>query len=177
MRVEIVGTLLVRIVFFLLPSTFMLLADSILPSIVMHYKTQGDAGLPTRGRATSRHSPVWYQVIAVSLFNILFGLLIQAGIELLLTKVLHINSALQVSMGLPLPWTIFKQVAGALVLREVSISPTHLPSYLTWYRSCNITSIATSSTPPNPTFSVTFTSPTTTQSPPHIPSPRTSITQ
>ncbi|TVY15905.1 hypothetical protein LARI1_G004744 [Lachnellula arida] len=123
LKVEIVGTLAIRAMFFLLPSLLFLLFDSILPSVMVNIKTQGEAALPTRsgGARSSRKggTPPWYFVIGLSLINILLGVALQVGIELLFTQVLHIRSALQVTTTLPMPWSIAKYVLRSLFLREI----------------------------------------------------------
>ncbi|TVY51365.1 hypothetical protein LCER1_G005883, partial [Lachnellula cervina] len=122
LKVEIVGTLAIRAVFFLLPSLLFLLFDSILPSVIVNIKTQGEAALPTRsggGRSSRKGgTPPWYFVIGVSLINILLSVALQTGIELLFTQILHIRSALQVTTTLPMPWSIAKYVLRSLFLRE-----------------------------------------------------------
>ncbi|TVY26846.1 hypothetical protein LHYA1_G004440 [Lachnellula hyalina] len=123
LQVEIVGTLAIRAIFFLLPSLLFLLFDSLLPSVIVNIKTQGEAALPTRsgGSRGSRKGgrPPWYFVIGVSLLNILLSVALQVGIELLFTQVLHIRSALQVTTTLPMPWSIAKYVIRSLFLREI----------------------------------------------------------
>jgi hypothetical protein len=123
LKVELVGTLGIRAIFFLVPSLLFLLMDSILPSVIVNIKTQGSSALPTRtgGARNFRKGgrPPWYFVIGLSLFNILLSVALQAGIELLFTEVLHFRSALQVTTTLPMPWSIAKYVLRSLVLREV----------------------------------------------------------
>lgn len=124
LKVEIVGTLAIRTLFFVIPSLLFLIFDSILPSLSVGFKTQGGEALPTRtgGARKSKRSkvPQWYQVIGLSLLNICLGVAIQAGVELLFTDVFHIRSALKVTTTLPMPWSIATDIAKALVLREVS---------------------------------------------------------
>lgn len=117
LKVEVVGSLAIRILFFLVPSLFFFLFDSIIPSLSVSFKTQGDRGLPTRGGRGSK--PQWYQIIGVSLLNILLSVAIQAGVELLFTEVFQIRSALKVTTTLPMPWSIAKDVLRGLLLREV----------------------------------------------------------
>jgi hypothetical protein len=119
LKVEVVGSLGIRLLFFLVPSLFFLLFDSVIPSLSVGLKTQGADGLPTRGRSRSRSRPEWYQVIGVSLLNILLTVALQAGVEMLFTEVFHIRSALKVTTTLPLPWSIAKDVIRGLLLREV----------------------------------------------------------
>ena len=126
LRVEIVGTLAVRLVFFVAPSALFLLFDTLLPSLSVGIKRQGAPALPTRtggvtGARRGDGRPQWYQTIALSVFNILLGIAIQAGIEVLFTDVLQIRSALKVTTTLPMPWSIAKDLLRALLIREVSL--------------------------------------------------------
>jgi hypothetical protein len=114
-----VGSLGIRLLFFLAPALFFLIFDSIIPSLSVGFKRQGADGLPTRGARRGRSSPQWYQIIGVSLLNILLSVAIQAGVEMLFTEVFHIRSALKVTTTLPMPWSIAKDVLRGLILREV----------------------------------------------------------
>lgn len=120
---EVVGTLAIRGLFLLVPSLLFLLIDSIVPSLAVSFKSQGTQALPTRtagGRGSRGGRSQWYQVVGLSLFNICLGIAIQAGVEQLFTEVLGFRSALKVTTTLPMPWSILKDVARGLVLREVS---------------------------------------------------------
>lgn len=124
LKVEVIGTLAVRLVFFVIPSAFFLLFDTILPSLAVGIKRQGAPALPTRtgGVAGARRGdgrPQWYQIIGLSLFNLCLAITIQAGIEILFTDVFQIRSALKVTTALPMPWSIAKDMLRALLLREV----------------------------------------------------------
>ena len=113
------GTLAVRALFFLAPSILFMLFDSIIPSLAVGIKTQGQSALPTRGNKRGGRAPPWYQVIGLSLFNICLSVAVQAGVELLFTDVLKIWSALKITTQLPMPWSIAKEVLRGLLLREV----------------------------------------------------------
>lgn len=124
LKVEIIGTLGVRTLFFLVPSLLFLIFDTILPSLAVGLKTQGAPALPTRtggvaGAKTSKGRPEWYQVIGLSIFNICMGVSMQALVEILFTDVLGMRSALKVTTTLPMPWSIAKNLAEAFVIREV----------------------------------------------------------
>lgn len=147
-RLEIIGTLMPRVLFFLVPSILFLAFDSIIPSLAVGIKTQGASALPTRAggvRASKRKGagPPWFQVIGLSIFNIILGVAVQAGIEFLFTEVINIRSALKVMTTLPMPWSIAKDVVRGLLLREV-LKPyqNHITqSMLISYRSSNTISI------------------------------------
>ncbi|ESZ91858.1 hypothetical protein SBOR_7764 [Sclerotinia borealis F-4128] len=129
LRVEVVGTLGIRLLFFIVPSFLFLLFDTVMPSLSMGVKRQGKQALPTRtgGSKTSKAKiPKWYRVVGISLFNILLGVGIQAGIETLFTGILHYKSALRVTTRLPMPWSLARDVVKCLLVREVSDRPMHL---------------------------------------------------
>lgn len=122
---ELFGTLGIRLIFFLVPSTLFLLFDTIIPSLAVSIKRQGGAALPTRsggvqGRRRGGGRPEWYSVLGLSILNVLLGVGIQAGVEFLFTEVFNIRSALKVTTTLPMPWSIAREVLRSLLLREVS---------------------------------------------------------
>lgn len=126
LRVEIVGTLAVRALFFLAPALLFLLFDSVIPSLAVSLKTQGAPALPARtggvqGTKRSKGRPQWYLVVGLSLCNIALSIALQAAVELLFTRLLKIRSALKITTTLPMPWSIGKDVVRGLVLREVSL--------------------------------------------------------
>ncbi|OBT69410.1 hypothetical protein VE03_01088 [Pseudogymnoascus sp. 23342-1-I1] len=124
LRVEVMSTLAVRALFFILPAAFSLLFDTILPSLAVGLKIQGAPALPTRiggvqGAKKSKGTPPWWQVIGVSLFNILLSTGIQVLVELLFTKLFRVRSAMKVTITLPMPLSIGKDVLRGLVIREI----------------------------------------------------------
>ena len=126
LKVELVGTLGIRAVFYLLPSLLFLLFDSLIPSLAVSIKTQGENGLPTRAstgrgkKGKGGKTSQWYSIVGLSIFNVCLGVGVQAAIEFLLTEVFNVRSAMQVTTTLPMPWTIAKGVGRGLILREVS---------------------------------------------------------
>ncbi len=114
LKVEILGTLAVRVLFYILPSTLFLLFDGALPSAAVGLKAQGDVAVPTK-----QEKGRWWKVALVSVGNVLLGVALQAAVEALFTEVLHIRSALKVTTTLPMPWGIAKDLVRALLLREV----------------------------------------------------------
>ncbi|KAJ5724363.1 hypothetical protein N7493_006091 [Penicillium malachiteum] len=116
-RVELAGTITVRLLFFILPSLIFFLFDILTPSAAVIVKAQGEAGLPSgkkRGMIRARE----LKVAGWSLFNVLLGLVLQSGIEYLLVKILGIRSAVKVSMRLPMPWEIGQGLIFGLLIRE-----------------------------------------------------------
>jgi hypothetical protein len=158
LKVEIIGTLAVRILFFVIPATLFLLFDTLLPSLTVGIKRQGASALPTRtgGVAGARREdgrPQWYQVIGLSLLNICLGVAVQAGVEILFTDIFQIRSALRVTTTLPMPWSIAKELIRSLLLREVNNSCTlRNEEFITtddlfMERSCSIVFIVISTVP------------------------------
>ncbi|KAG9595480.1 sterol desaturase family, partial [Aureobasidium melanogenum] len=110
---ELVGTLAINIIFFLLPSLAVLGFDSLIPSLSASIKSRGAAQLPTQ---LSSHR--LRNVIFVSLFNVGFSVLVQGLCDYVLTEVLNIRSAIRVSKIPPAPWpTMVKEVLYGLTCR------------------------------------------------------------
>lgn len=122
LKVEIIGTLAVRIFFYVLPSLFFFGFDALVPGAAEQLKAMGDTGLPLKGAKRSRIKAT-AKVVGWSLTNTLLSVVLQAIVEILFTKVLIIRSALKVTTSLPMPWGIAKDLMKAFVLREVRILP------------------------------------------------------
>ncbi|KAI9800377.1 MAG: hypothetical protein M1825_004147 [Sarcosagium campestre] len=121
LKVELVGTLAIRVLLFVIPSTLFLFFDALLPSLSVRIKSQGEAALPVRsasGAFKRQRALAWWKVVAVSLGNILLGLALQAGVESLSAATLH-RSALKVTTTLPSPWKLLKDVTKGFLTREV----------------------------------------------------------
>lgn len=119
LRVELVGSAAVRVLFFLLPSILFFLFDILTPSAAVIVKAQGEAGLPS-GKKKGKIRMRVLKVAAWSLFNVLLGTVLQAAIETLLVQGLAIRSAVKVSMKLPMPWEMGKGLILGLLIREAS---------------------------------------------------------
>ena len=120
LKVEVLGTLAIRVLFYLLPSLCFLLFDTVVPAIAASIKEHGNVALPTSHEQGSRKGR-WWRVVLVSTGNVLLGVTFQAGIEYSFTEVLHIRSALRVTTTLPMPWGIAKDLFRGLLLREVNM--------------------------------------------------------
>ena len=119
--VEILGTFGIRFLFYILPSLGFLAFDSATPALAVAIKEHGDTALPM-SEVNGGKKGRWWKVAlvaVVSIGNVLFGVAIQTGVELLFTRVLHIQSVLKLSTGLPMPWAIAKDLVLGLLLREV----------------------------------------------------------
>ena len=118
LRVEVVGSLAVKILFYVLPSGTMLLVDVLFPGVSTSFKSLGGDALPlkdTRRKTVFRFA----KKVGWSVFNVVFGVMVQGLIEWLLTMQLGRPAALRVTTTLPLPWGIFKDVLKGLVARDV----------------------------------------------------------
>lgn len=130
LKVEAVGTLGARLVFYLIPATVFLAFDSALPSLAVSIKRQEVAAIPTRtGRASGRRrgsvTPPWYNVIVLSVFNLCLDVALQTAVEYLCTDVFHIRSTFKVTTTVPMPWSAAKDLLRALLLREASHYPSN----------------------------------------------------
>ncbi|KAK4694406.1 hypothetical protein P7C71_g3174, partial [Lecanoromycetidae sp. Uapishka_2] len=117
-RVEFLGTLGVRILFYILPSLGFLLFDSATPNLSINMKEHEEIALPMSEENGGRKGR-WWKVTLISIGNVLLGVALQLGIELLFTQALQLPSLLKVSTVVPLPWGIAKDLLLGLVLREV----------------------------------------------------------
>jgi Fatty acid hydroxylase superfamily len=124
LRVEIVATLAVRVLFYILPSTIFLLFDATLPGAAEGLKAMGSTGLPLKNAKRERAVLVGKTVLW-SLGNLFLSVLLQAGIEVLLTRFLAFRSALKVTTSLPMPWGIFMDLLRGWVFREIFGYVTH----------------------------------------------------
>lgn len=118
LRVEIFGTLAIRIIFQVIPSLFFLLFDSILPSASVGFKHLGEKALPLTSSAKDAKIRL-LKTTLFSLLNIVLSVVIQALVEVLLVRVLGVRSALRVTTTLPMPWGIFTDLLKGFLLREV----------------------------------------------------------
>ncbi|KAL7627851.1 hypothetical protein AAE478_002046 [Parahypoxylon ruwenzoriense] len=112
LKIELVGTLAVRIVFWLVPSLFFLLFDTLVPSLAEPIKLYGSASLPRRNAASQ------FRRIALAIFNLAFTTVVQAGISFGATTVLR-HPLFKTSTRLPLPWQILKHIWMLYTAREV----------------------------------------------------------
>lgn len=119
LRVELFGTVAVRLFFYVLPSVLFFLFDTLTPSAAVVIKAHGEIGLPT-GSKRSKIREKDFKVAGWALANLALSIAAQAAIEIVRTKVLGMRSALKVSMRLPMPWEIVKDLFRGLCGREVS---------------------------------------------------------
>jgi len=119
LRVELYGTIIVRLIFYVIPSLLFFLFDILTPSAAVVVKAQGEAGLPSG----SRRGKIRWKEIKIAgwaILNLALGIALQGGIELIRTKVFVLPSSLKVSMKLPMPGEMLKDMVCATLGREVS---------------------------------------------------------
>ena len=120
LRVELFSTAAIRITFYVLPSLLFFLFDILTPSASLVVKAQGESGLPG-GKKQGRIRAKELKVAGWALLNVVLGIGAQAMIESLLIQGLAMRSAVKVSMKLPMPWEMVKDLLRGLLGREVRI--------------------------------------------------------
>ncbi|KAG2415430.1 hypothetical protein HFD88_006621 [Aspergillus terreus] len=118
LRVELFGTAMVRLLFYLLPSLLFFLFDILTPSAAVVVKAQGEAGLPS-GKKRGKIRLKELKVAGWAIANLALSIAAQAAIEEARTRLFGLRSALKVSMRLPLPWEIVKDMFCGLLGREI----------------------------------------------------------
>lgn len=119
LRVELVGTLAVRVIFFLVPSTVMFAFDALIPSAAAAMKAQGGAGLPIAMAKRKGEKRAVFKTVGWSLLNLLMSVAMQGIVEFVLTRIVGVRSALRVTTTLPMPWGIMTDLMWGLAGREV----------------------------------------------------------
>ena len=92
LQVELLGTLAIRFLFYLLPSALFLGFDSVFSELAKGLKEQGDDALAI----SEAHGGVkgkWWRVVLVSVVNVVLSTLLQTGVDFVFTRVLRIRSA------------------------------------------------------------------------------------
>lgn len=118
LRVEVIGSLAVRILFYIFPSLFFLGFDILLPSLSESWKSLGSDALPFLN--TSRKNVIKHaKILGWCILNIVLSVLLQGLVEVILTTQLGRHSAIKVSTSLPLPWGIAKDLIKGFLLRDI----------------------------------------------------------
>ncbi|KAK6957636.1 hypothetical protein Daesc_000423 [Daldinia eschscholtzii] len=112
LTIELVGTLAVRIVFWLIPSLLFLIFDSLVPSLAESIKLYGRRSLPRRSAASLLRQ------ILLAIFNLGLSTAVQAGISKGAGTFLH-RPLFKTSTALPLPWQIAKHILMLYAAREI----------------------------------------------------------
>lgn len=99
MTIELYGTLTVRLLCYLIPSLLAVVFDSALPNLSRKIKADGKDHLPHRlGREKV------LRIVAVATGNVVLGVLVQAALELITTRVFLLRSLLKVSKIVSTSW-------------------------------------------------------------------------
>ncbi|KAI1109828.1 sterol desaturase family [Nemania sp. NC0429] len=112
LKIELVGTLAVRIVFWLVPSLFFLLFDTLVPSLAESIKLYGQASIPRRNPASLARQAL------LAILNLALFTALQAAISVAATAFLN-RPLFKTSTTLPLPWQMIKHITMLYGAREV----------------------------------------------------------
>ncbi|KAF8244323.1 sterol desaturas-like protein family [Wilcoxina mikolae CBS 423.85] len=118
-KIELIGTIIIRILFFWLPSILFLIFDSLLPSLSKNIKLQGVRGLG-QGKNGGEKAVHRLKVVGWAAVNMLLGVALQGAIEYTFVEVLGQKSALRISSKLPLPGELMWGVFRGVLVREIS---------------------------------------------------------
>ncbi|KAI1134352.1 sterol desaturase family protein [Hypoxylon sp. FL0543] len=112
LKIELVGTLAARIVFWFVPSLFFLIFDTLVPSLAESVKLYGAKSLPRRNAASLLRQ------VLLAIFNLALTTAVQAGISVGAGTLLR-HPLFKTSTRLPLPWQIVKHICIMYTAREV----------------------------------------------------------
>ncbi|KAA8652013.1 sterol desaturase family protein [Aspergillus tanneri] len=117
LRVELFGTVAVRLLFYVLPSLLFFLFDILTPSAAMMIKVNGEGGLPS-GRRRGKIRLKDIKIAGWGLANVILSIVVQAIIEKIRISAFGARSSLKVSIKLPMPWEMTKDLLRGLLVRE-----------------------------------------------------------
>lgn len=124
LELELFGPLLLRTALYIVPSLLFLAVDLGVPSLAVEMKAQRERGLPGRQKGGTRKIR---NVVLWSCGNVLLGVVLQGGIEFLVTDVLRMRSLLVIKGSrwslnhLPNPWKLAKHLGVGIVSRNVRL--------------------------------------------------------
>lgn len=124
LQLELFGPLLLRVTLYILPSLLFLLIDIGVPSLAVEFKAHGKWGIATNQRGRGRKVR---SVVAWSVANVVLCVVLQAGIEFVVTDVLRMKSLLVMKGSrwglnhLPSPWGMVKDALVGVLARNVSL--------------------------------------------------------
>ncbi|KAJ4381949.1 hypothetical protein N0V85_008633, partial [Neurospora sp. IMI 360204] len=111
-KLEILGTLAIRLIFWLLPSLVFLLFDTLCPGISVSLKYKGAVDLQ------DRHVRTHARLLGLGVFNLLTSTAVQALISFGVSTLIK-APVYRTTTTLPLPWQMAKHIAILFLLREV----------------------------------------------------------
>lgn len=112
LKIELVGTFAVRVVFWFIPSLAFLILDMGIPSLSENIKIYGATSLPRRNAASLLRQ------ILLAVVNLLLFSAVQAGLSLGSATLLK-EPLFKTSTSLPLPWQMIKHIGWLYVSREI----------------------------------------------------------
>jgi hypothetical protein len=126
LQLEFFAPLFLRTTLYIVPSALFLIFDTLVPSLAVELKAQGEYALPTKQKGGKEKVR---RVVAWSAFNVLLAVAIQAGIEFVVTDVLRLRSLLLIKGSrwslnhLPSPWSLVKHFFLGIFFRNVCLPP------------------------------------------------------
>ncbi|KAH6646572.1 sterol desaturase family protein [Truncatella angustata] len=111
LKIELVGTLAVRVALWLIPSLVFLLFDAGIPSLSESIKLYGSTSLPRRNATTLAKQ------LLLAVVNLLLFSAVQAALSVGATTLLK-GPLFKTSTTLPLPWQMIKHIGWLYVSRE-----------------------------------------------------------
>ncbi|KAL2818278.1 hypothetical protein BJX63DRAFT_429213 [Aspergillus granulosus] len=118
LRIEMIGTLVARLLFWVIPSCIFFLFDALAPSVAFNLKGGGEDGLPS-GSKRHRASGHIIQIPGICLANFLLSIICQLLFEHTLVRYLNFRPAVQATIAIPLPWHIASHLFFGFLLREI----------------------------------------------------------
>ncbi|KAL5002704.1 hypothetical protein BDV10DRAFT_191473 [Aspergillus recurvatus] len=118
LRLELWGTLLVRLMFFFLPSIVFFIFDTAAPGTAVSFKERGEAGLPTGSKRT-KPTLKEVKIAGWAVANFALSFTLQMMLEGLLIKTPGLRPAIQTSLSIPMPWKITTQLFWGFLAREI----------------------------------------------------------
>ncbi|KAM0286412.1 hypothetical protein ACHAQH_000838 [Verticillium albo-atrum] len=111
LKIELIGTLGLRLIFWFLPSLVFLLFDTLIPTLAEPLKFGGTSALPPTDPAFLART------LGLSIVNLALAVGLEAGISVAWTFVFQ-NPIFTTSTTLPLPWQLVKHITLLLAARE-----------------------------------------------------------
>ncbi|KAL2835895.1 hypothetical protein BJY01DRAFT_252274 [Aspergillus pseudoustus] len=123
LRIEMMGTLVARLVFWIIPSCTFFLFDALVPNLAVNLKEGGEGALPSGSRRhrASRHI-FFVPGVCLANFVLSFGCqwLFEQGLEYI-----KFRPAVQVTIAVPLPWHIATHLFLGFLFREILSYSVH----------------------------------------------------
>ncbi|KAK2590846.1 hypothetical protein QQS21_011458 [Conoideocrella luteorostrata] len=118
LEIHLSGLLVLRVIFWLVPSLIFLLFDVGLPSLAVGFKHGGRSSLPPRNARKLA------KTMGLATLNVFVLLAVEAAVSMAYSLVSK-RHIFKMSTTLPLPWTVTKHVTLILVSREVLMYYLH----------------------------------------------------